>query len=41
MQSIIKKITFHMQANCVVEDLCGIWIQKYFISPKTQHELID
>jgi len=25
-----------MQAN-VVEVLCGIWIQKYFLSPKTQH----
>jgi len=29
-----KKIIFHMQANGVVEELCGIWIQKYFISPK-------
>jgi len=26
-----------MQANGVVEELCGIWIQKCFISPKTQH----
>jgi len=26
------------KANFVVEELCdGIWIQKYFISPKTQH----
>jgi len=32
-----KKKIFHMQANGVVEELCGIWIQKYFISPKTQH----
>jgi len=31
-----KKNIFHMQANGVVEELCGIWIQKYFISPKTQ-----
>jgi len=23
-----------MQANGVVEELCGIWIQKFFISPK-------
>jgi len=30
-----KKI--HIQANGVVEELCGIWVQKYFISPKTQH----
>jgi len=26
-----------MLANGVVEELCGVWIQKYFISPKTQH----
>jgi len=26
-----------MQANGVIEELCGIWIQKYFISPKTPH----
>jgi len=31
------KIIFQMQANGVVEELCGIWIQKYFIFPKTQH----
>jgi len=33
-----KKI-FHAnaKANDVVEELCGIWIQKYFISPKTQY----
>jgi len=24
-----------MQANGVVEELCGIWILKYSISPKT------
>jgi len=27
-----------MQDNGVVDELCGIWIQKYFISPKT-HQL--
>jgi len=26
-----------MQANGVVEELCGMWIQKYFTSSKTQH----
>jgi len=26
-----------MEANGVVEELCGVWIQKYFISPKSQH----
>jgi len=29
-----EKIIFHVQANGVIEELSGIWIQKYFISPK-------
>jgi len=40
MQCIIKKnnISYaNANANGVVEELCGIWTQKYFISPKTQH----
>jgi len=39
MQCIIKHniLNANAKANGVVEELCGIWIQKYFISPKIQH----
>lgn len=30
-----------MQANGIVEYLCGKQVPKYFVSPKTQHYCID